>query len=161
MRKTWLALVLVAACGDDGGSSNNPDGPAGGDGMPPSDGMGTADGPPGTPDGPLVQCSPVSGTPELMLEEMPGTYDQPILAISPPTDERLFVVERGGTIRIAGGGTFLDLGPSGEDIVRSSGSEEGLLGLAFHPAYGSNRRFYVYYITDAGHIQIDEFMAMS
>ncbi len=55
-------------------------------------------------------------------------------------DARLFVVEQGGLIKIVGGGTFLDL--SG---LISQGSERGLLGLAFHPDYASNGRFYVNY----------------
>jgi glucose/arabinose dehydrogenase len=41
---------------------------------------------------------------------------------------------------------FLDI--SGE--VDSTGDEQGLLGLAFHPEYGSNGQFYVYYIRDPG-----------
>ena len=58
---------------------------------------------------------------------------------------RLFAVEQGGTIRVrqpAGGAatTFLDI--RGRVL---SGGERGLLGLAFHPDYGSNRRFFVNY----------------
>jgi glucose/arabinose dehydrogenase len=58
---------------------------------------------------------------------------------------RLFVVEQGGTIRIVQNSAivatpFLD--------IRSkvtSGGEEGLLGLAFHPNYVQNGRFFVHY----------------
>jgi glucose/arabinose dehydrogenase len=58
---------------------------------------------------------------------------------------RLFIVEQAGTIRVmqTSGNTmslFLDIRPR----VRSGG-EQGLLGLAFHPSYASNRRFFVYY----------------
>ena len=58
---------------------------------------------------------------------------------------RLFIVEQAGTVRVmpAGGGTtslFLDI----RARVRSGG-EQGLLGLAFHPSYSTNRRFFVYY----------------
>lgn len=60
-------------------------------------------------------------------------------------DNRLFVVQKGGIIRIVQNGKkvtgrFLDL--SGK--VRTDG-ENGLLGLAFHPQYAANRYFYVYY----------------
>jgi glucose/arabinose dehydrogenase len=64
-------------------------------------------------------------------------------------DSRLFVVEKAGRIRIIERGsttypTFLDLsGPSGP--VLSTGSEQGLLGLAFAPDYATSGRFYVYY----------------
>ncbi|NNF04127.1 MAG: glucose sorbosone dehydrogenase [Rhodothermales bacterium] len=59
----------------------------------------------------------------------------------------LFVVEQGGTIRsfvnseqAADADLFLDI----RDRV-VSGGERGLLGLAFHPQYPSNGRFFVYY----------------
>jgi hypothetical protein len=73
---------------------------------------------------------------------------------------RLFIVEQAGTIRVmpAGGGTtslFLDI----RTRVRSGG-EQGLLGLAFHPSYSSNRRFFVYYTRAAdGAIVIAEYAA--
>jgi hypothetical protein len=62
---------------------------------------------------------------------------------------RLFIVEQAGTIRVrpldgSAISLFLDIRPR----VRSGG-EQGLLGLAFHPSYASNRRFFVYY-TRAG-----------
>lgn len=72
---------------------------------------------------------------------------------------RLFVVEQDGRIKIIKNGTvlstaFLDIG----GIVRSpsdgGGSEEGLLGLAFHPNYKSNGRFYVYYNNTSGNIVV-------
>lgn len=67
--------------------------------------------------------------------------------ISHAGDERLFIVEQPGRIRIYQPGTgllttpFLDIsGP-----VDDSGNEMGLLGLAFHPNYASNGYFYVNY----------------
>ena len=58
---------------------------------------------------------------------------------------RLFVVEQAGTIRVlqAGASTtsvFLDV----RDRVLAGG-ERGLLGLAFHPLYTFNGRFFIYY----------------
>jgi hypothetical protein len=63
--------------------------------------------------------------------------------------QRLFIVEQAGVIRVvpiggSGMATFLDI----RSKIRSGG-EQGLLGLAFHPFYSSNRRFFVYY-TRAG-----------
>ena len=59
---------------------------------------------------------------------------------------RLFVVERSVTIRIFENGLVLDepfLDVSKK--VRTNGSEQGLLGLAFHPNYAENGRFFVNY----------------
>ena len=73
---------------------------------------------------------------------------------------RLFIVEQAGTIRVMpiGGAThtlFLDI----RSRVRSGG-EQGLLGLAFHPSYSTNRRFFVYYTRAAdGAIVIAEYAA--
>ena len=58
---------------------------------------------------------------------------------------RMFVVEQGGRIRVVKNGAvlpaaFLDL----SGLTIDSG-ERGLLGLAFHPAYATNGRFYVNY----------------
>ncbi len=60
---------------------------------------------------------------------------------------RIFVVERSGIIRVFHQGdeatrTFLDIVDKALDFR----PEIGLLGLAFHPGYRSNGRFYVYYI---------------
>ena len=62
---------------------------------------------------------------------------------------RLFVVEQAGRIRIVRSGQlvatpFLDVSAANGGPVRAGG-EEGLLGLAFHPAYAANGRFYVFY----------------
>ena len=63
---------------------------------------------------------------------------------------RLFIVEQPGRIRIFADGQLLE--PAFLDItdrVDDSGSEKGLLGLAFHPDYEHNGYFYVNY-TEAG-----------
>lgn len=72
----------------------------------------------------------------------------------------LFINEQGGQIRIINPDTgvmeatpFLDLSGSGTNTVLAPTpdqywSEQGLLGLAFDPAYSSNRRFYVYYTSN-------------
>ncbi len=65
---------------------------------------------------------------------------------------RLFVVEKGGTIRILRGSTF-DPVPFLDVTARVTqsppnqfdSSEQGLLGLAFHPQFSRNGRFYINY----------------
>ena len=82
---------------------------------------------------------------------------------APAGDDRLFLVTKDGRIRIISDGAFLpepflDL----RDSVLDKGNEEGLLGLAFHPDFDANRKFYVFY-TDAdgpdGHSRVYEYQA--
>lgn len=72
--------------------------------------------------------------------------EQPLFATAPIGDPRLFIVEKGGLIKVLQNGTvqptpFLDLSAS----VNTEG-ERGLLGMAFDPDFSNNRRFYVNYI---------------
>lgn len=79
-----------------------------------------------------------------------GTFSAPVQLVSPPGDDRrIFVVEKTGAIRLHKDGVvlaapFLDL--SSQIVVAY---EQGLLGLAFHPAHATNGLFYVNY-TQAG-----------
>ncbi len=92
------------------------------------------------------QPDPASAEPPpLALEPVSDDLDFPLFLTSPPGDERLFIVERAGLIRILSAGSllpqpFLDI----SDLTRTDG-ERGLLGLAFHPDYGRNGRFFVHY----------------
>ncbi|RZJ02990.1 MAG: cadherin, partial [Rubrivivax sp.] len=73
-----------------------------------------------------------------------GAYDTPLFLTAPVGDSRLFVVEKGGVIKVQQGGAVSEwLNLSGQ--VDTAG-ERGLLGLAFDPGFSSNGRFYVDYI---------------
>ena len=82
-------------------------------------------------------------------------FARPLYLISPPGDvDRMFVVEQRGKIKIIKNGTvlatpFLDVGTGGLGLLGSPGNEQGLLGLAFHPDYANNGRFFINY-TDSG-----------
>ena len=72
---------------------------------------------------------------------------EPLYLAQPAGDPRLFVIERGGTMRILEGGVvqatpFLDLSAK---ISNPFGGEGGLLGLVFAPDYATSGVFYVYY----------------
>jgi glucose/arabinose dehydrogenase len=72
---------------------------------------------------------------------------------------RLFIVEKGGRIRVWKNGSllptpFLDLSSK-----VSKGGEQGLLGLAFHPSFELNRKFYVNFTTTTGATAINEYRA--
>jgi glucose/arabinose dehydrogenase len=75
------------------------------------------------------------------------TFTAPVAIVSPPGDSnRIFIVEQSGRIAVVTNlaspnrTVFMDL----TSRVRFSG-EQGLLGLAFHPGYLTNRYFYVFY----------------
>jgi glucose/arabinose dehydrogenase/mono/diheme cytochrome c family protein len=92
------------------------------------------------------------------------TFNAPIaIAVPPGETNRLFVVERGGTIQVVKNlngtptkSTFLDLNAVLTAInggTLSQSGEQGLLGLAFHPNYAQNGYFYIFYsviINDGG-----------
>jgi glucose/arabinose dehydrogenase len=71
-------------------------------------------------------------------------------AFATPNDKsgRLFVCEQRGRIRIIKNNVlsptpFLDFSP--EVLMMNSSDEMGLLGMAFHPSYAKNGKFYVYF----------------
>ena len=102
----------------------------------------------------VVALLPISSASAFSLHLQPVLTGlrQP-LDVRQPADgsNRLFVVEKGGRIRIARDGQvlerpFLDL----SGTVGARGSEQGLLGLAFHPDYANNGFFYVNYTDQQG-----------
>ncbi|MBL7733560.1 MAG: PQQ-dependent sugar dehydrogenase [Chitinophagaceae bacterium] len=93
-----------------------------------------------------------------------GTY---ISGLSAPIDlthagdgtNRLFIAEQGGRIRIHDGTSllvtpFLDI-----STIITTGGERGLLSLAFHPDYETNRYFFLYYTNLSGAITIARYQA--
>lgn len=83
---------------------------------------------------------------DIELELLASGFDNPV-EIKNAGDSRLFIVQQTGLIRIlnADGSIneepFLDL----TTIITDQGSEQGLLGLAFHPDYTNNGQFFVNY----------------
>lgn len=93
----------------------------------------------------------------LTLATVATGLDFPLDLTAPRNDPRLFVVEKTGRIRVIENGAvlpapFLDL----HDRV-SGGPEQGLLGLAFDPAYSTNGRFVVNYTDLNGDTRISAF----
>jgi glucose/arabinose dehydrogenase len=90
----------------------------------------------------------------LVTTRVANAYSSPVFVCSPPGDmDRLFVVQRGGQIRILddlyGNPTKLST-PFLTVTGITSGGEQGLLGLAFHPNYATNGRFFVNYTANSG-----------
>ncbi len=113
----FLVGILLAACGDSAESPTDPPGP-----QPPRPRF------------------------ELALEVVIQNMDQPVFVTAPPGDaNRLFVVERPGRIRIVQSGALLPRPLLDIVDLTSLEGERGLLGMAVHPDYAQNGRFFVHY----------------
>ena len=105
----------------------------------------------------LVLCSVLSGCrarksstlappaiPDVSLTLTAGGFVQPVGIVNAMDGSgRLFIIEQRGTVRIIRNGTvlatpFLNITP----LVKASGSEQGLLSIAFPPLYGPNKRYF-------------------
>lgn len=95
-------------------------------------------------------------------ERVAEGLSQPVDLTAPPGDlSRIFIAEKTGAIRVLKEGEllqrpFLDI----SDLV-SGRSEQGLLGLAFHPQYATNGKFYVNYTDPAGDTRVVEYLVSS
>lgn len=78
-----------------------------------------------------------------------GLADPLDIANAADGSNRLFIVQQGGQVRIWDGSFILPDPFINLSGVISSGGERGLLSIAFHPGYATNRYFFVYY-TKAG-----------
>jgi glucose/arabinose dehydrogenase len=143
MRRLVL-LVLVACGGATSPPEATPDAQASDAGVP-------------GPDAP-TQNANCPTLPALRLAPIVASgLDQPVALAFPPGDRhRIFVLEQKGVVRVVRDGVlvtepFLDVqakihvgggGPIGGD------TEDGLLSIAFHPDYASNRELYLYFSDD-------------
>ena len=73
--------------------------------------------------------------------------------------KRTFIVERAGIIKVVQPGSNVPTNFLNITALTTLEGERGLLGLAFHPQYETNRRFFVYYTKTDGDLQISEFEA--
>jgi glucose/arabinose dehydrogenase len=124
-----IAALAIAGCGDDSGGETT---------------VSTAPPPGGGSEG------------KVRLEKL-GDFDQPLFVAQPPGSEDLYVVEKPGRVRIHGQGRVrekpaLDIA----DEVSDSG-EQGLLSIAFSPAFEANRLVYAYFTDRAGDQRVVEY----
>jgi glucose/arabinose dehydrogenase len=87
-----------------------------------------------------------------------GNFSSPVYVASTSSEPgRIYVVEQAGRIVSLSGRTpqiFLDIRP-----LVLAGGEQGLLSVAFHPRYASNRLFYIDYTARNGNTVIAEYRA--
>lgn len=97
-------------------------------------------------------CLPLllAAQPKIQFVDFATGFDRPV-DIAHCGDSRLFIAEQDGIIKVVDSlGTvapnpFLNINPR----VYSTGNEQGLLGLAFHPQYAQNGYFFVYYTLES------------
>lgn len=98
--------------------------------------------------------SAMGASSDVSLNPILSGYSRPLLVTHAPGGGRvIFIVEQTGKIERASFvdgawtklNTFLDLTNLVNDPTKSGNGERGLLGLAFHPEYQQNGRFYVAY----------------
>ncbi|MDA0162697.1 PQQ-dependent sugar dehydrogenase [Solirubrobacter ginsenosidimutans] len=91
-----------------------------------------------------------------------GSFDSPVYVTSPPGDtSRLFVVEQGGKVRVIKNGKTLDTPFLDVSDKIVSGSEQGLLSIAFAPDYAASGLFYVFYTDTDGNETVVEYQRSS
>jgi glucose/arabinose dehydrogenase len=101
----------------------------------------------------------VAGAAPPRLVEVASGLERPVHVTSTPSERgRLYVVEKAGRILVLENGSiraapFLDI----RELVGSTGYEQGLLSVAFHPDYAENHRFYVDYTDTNGDTRVVEY----
>ncbi len=90
------------------------------------------------------------------VEEFATGFNEP-LDIDHAFDDRIFITERLGVIKIIHPGgavtTFMDI----QERVGSDAGEQGLLGIVFHPDYAENGYFYANYTDTLGDTHVVRF----
>ena len=109
----------------------------------------------------ILSCCGYAQTIDLDDEFTTTIFTQPT-DLANAGDSRMFVVQKGGAIRIVNSDgsvnstNFLNIAS-----LISTGSERGLLGIAFHPQYATNGYFYVNYTNTAGNTVVARYTRSS
>ncbi len=127
IRNALLVFAVMSSCGDSTGSNT---------GIVPGE-------------------SAAPGT--FALSEVASGLSNPLYLTAPAADSRLFVVEKAGRIRIVKNGTLLTTPFLDISLKVSTGSEQGLLSVAFHPSYSSNGFLYVNYTNTSGDTRVERY----
>lgn len=102
----------------------------------------------------LLACSATAQR----LQQVADGFNSPVV-ITNAGDERIFVVEQRGVIKVMTGGEVQEAPYLDIRSQVSSGGERGLLGLAFPDDHARTKRFYVYYTDSNGDTVVSRFLA--
>jgi glucose/arabinose dehydrogenase len=148
LRVVMLAAALIA-CRKDGPTADRVQ-TAAPEAAPPAAPAGSAAVAPTTPPpgSDKLVAVPADIAAKIELVEVVRGLERPVALVAAPDDprRRLFIVEQhAGRIRILENGKLAPKPFFEVDAKISTGNEQGLLGLAFHPAFASNGRLFVNY----------------
>lgn len=106
--------------------------------------------------------SGVSGATNVVLKKVVSGLDAPVFVTSAKDGTgRLFVVEQPGRIRVIKDGVLLPTPFLDISDQTSKGTEQGALGLAFHPSFKTNGLFYVDFTRENGDTAINQYKVSS
>lgn len=131
IRHSLMIAALIIGCGDSTGSASQP----------------------------VLGGTTTPGT--FSLSDIASGLSNPVYLTAPAGDARLFVVEKAGRIRIIRNGSLLPTPFLDISSKVSTGTEQGLLSVAFHPSYSSNGFFYVNYTNTDGDTRIERYTVSS
>ena len=99
----------------------------------------------------------------VVLTPVVSGLDSPVqVTHAPDGSGRLFIVEQGGKVVIVKNGVLLSTPFINISERLATGGERGLLGIAFHPSFKTNGKFYLYFTRKGdGDIAINEYRVSS
>jgi glucose/arabinose dehydrogenase len=97
----------------------------------------------------VLSSTAVLAQAQIKLEKVASGLNAPLAMVQPPGDPRMFIVEQYGRIRVLENGQlkptpFLDVRSKIKTLFHDF-DERGLLGIAFHPKFKDNGKFYITY----------------
>ena len=109
----------------------------------------------------VLASSPRLAPAQVTLQPVASNLSSPVGIVNAGDGSgRLFFVEQTGTIRVFNGANVLATPFLDVHTLVIVGAERGLLGLAFHPDYENNGRFFIFYTAQpVGDINIAEYHA--
>jgi glucose/arabinose dehydrogenase len=112
----------------------------------------------------VVSCNIANAQTNLQLERISNGFSRPVFATEAPGEPgRLYVIEQHtGRVRILNTNTGAIAGTPFLTVTGiSTGNEQGLLGLAFHPSYETNGYFFVHYTASNRATRIRRYTAIN
>jgi glucose/arabinose dehydrogenase len=99
--------------------------------------------------------------PVLDFQTVATGLNNPVDIVTAPGDNRLFIAQQNGIVRIWNGTTFLDFINLAGVITDPPVGEQGLLSIVFHPGYATNRYFFVWYTSTTGAVTLARYQRNS